>query len=149
MGERGRQTRRRAADSEEDSSDILQKTIIEKLGDAFGAEKIAIIKTDFIASSFSKSLATKSIILLFCTVLLIWAYAAIRFHWDFALGSVVALFHDILIMFSFIVWTQMEFTTTVLAAVLTLVGYSINATVVILDRVRFNIKTVKSVIYLL
>ena len=134
---------RMAADSEEDSSAVLQATIIEKLGNAFGSEKIAIIKTDFIGSSFSKTLATKSIILLLCTVILIWAYAAFRFHWDFALGSVVALFHDILIMFTFIVWTQMEFTTTVLAAVLTLVGYSINATVVILDRVRFNLKTVK------
>ena len=134
---------RMAADSEEDSSDLLSKTIIEKLGNAFGSEKIAVIKTDFIGSSFSKTLATKSIILLLCTVVLIWAYAAIRFHWDFALGSVVALLHDILIMFTFIVWTQMEFTTTVLAAVLTLVGYSINATVVILDRIRFNLKTVK------
>ncbi|MCR5400149.1 MAG: protein translocase subunit SecF [Treponema sp.] len=134
---------RMAADSEEDSSAALQKAIFEKLGETFGAEKIAVIKTDFIGSSFSKTLASKSAVLMLLTVLLIWVYAAIRFHWDFALGSVIALIHDTLIMFTFIIWTQMEFTTTVLAAVLTIVGYSINATVVILDRARFNLKTVK------
>ena len=70
---------------------------------------------------------------------MIWLYATIRFHWDFALGAIVALVHDICIMLTFISWTQMEFSTTTLAAVLTIVGYSINATVVILDRVRFNL----------
>ncbi len=133
----------RMAASESDSSDALQKTIVSELGEKFGPEKIAVIKTDFIGSSFSKSLATKSAVLMFFTIVLIWIYAAIRFHWDFALGSVIALLHDTLIMFTFIVWTQMEFTTTVLASVLTIVGYSINATVVILDRVRDNLQTVK------
>ena len=134
---------RMAADSSEDSNDALQRMIVEKLGERFGSDRIAVIKTDFIGSSLSKTLAAKSVVMLLCTVLLIWIYAAFRFHWDFALGAIVALVHDSLVMFSFIVWTQMEFTTTVLAAVLTIIGYSINATVVILDRVRFNLRTVK------
>lgn len=134
---------RMPAASEEDSSNVLQKTVSEKLSEKFGKSNVAVIKTDFIGSAFSKTLASKSIILLLCTVVLIWAYAAIRFHWDFALGSVVALLHDTCIMFTFIIWTRMEFSTTVLAAVLTIIGYSINATVVILDRVRFNLNTLK------
>lgn len=134
---------RMAADSSEDSNDALQRMIVEKLGERFGSDRIAVIKTDFIGSSLSKTLAAKSVVMLLCTVLLIWIYAAFRFHWDFALGAIVALVHDSLVMFSFIIWTQMEFTTTVLAAVLTIIGYSINATVVILDRVRFNLRTVK------
>ena len=73
------------------------------------------------------------------TVVCIWVYATFRFHWDFALGSVLALVHDVLVLFTFIIWTNMEFTTTVLAGVLTIIGYSINATVVILDRVRNNL----------
>ena len=129
--------------TDEDSSDVLQKTVSAKLGEKFGASDIAVVKTDFIGAGFSKTLASKSIILLLCTVVLIWGYAAIRFHWDFALGAVVALLHDTCIMFTFIVWTQMEFSTTVLAAVLTIIGYSINATVVILDRIRFNLNTIK------
>ncbi|MCR5435576.1 MAG: protein translocase subunit SecF [Treponema sp.] len=116
-----------------------------QLSEKFGSEKIAIVKTDFIATSMSKSNTIKSIIMFLVTVFLIWLYAAIRFHWDFALGSIIALIHDSLIMFTFIIWTRMEFSTTVLAAVLTIVGYSINATVVILDRVRYNMKLMTEV----
>ncbi|MBQ5471332.1 MAG: protein translocase subunit SecF [Treponema sp.] len=126
-----------------DSSQVIQEKLSNSLKEAFGAEKVVVIKTDFIGSSLSKSLALRSITFMLLTFALIWLYAAIRFHWDFALGAIVALIHDTLIMFTFISWTQMEFTTTVLAAVLTIVGYSINDTVVILDRVRSNLKTQK------
>ena len=126
--------------SEEDAQNDLQSIVNEKLYSAYGKEKVAIVKTDFIGAGMSKSIGTRSIIMFVAVVLLIWLYATIRFHWDFALGSVIALLHDTLIMFSFIVWTQMEFSTTVLAAVLTIIGYSINATVVILDRIRYNLK---------
>ncbi len=126
--------------SEGDAQNDIQTAINEKLYNKFGKEKVAIVKTDFIGAGMSKSTTIKSIIMFLAVVVLIWLYATIRFHWDFALGSVIALIHDTLIMFTFIAWTQMEFSSTVLAAVLTIVGYSINATVVILDRVRYNLK---------
>ena len=126
--------------SEESVQSDLLETINTQLYNSFGKEKVAIVKTDFIGSSMSKSNTIKAIIVLALTVLLIWGYAAIRFHWDFALGSIIALIHDSLIMLTFIIWTQMEFSNTVLAAVLTIIGYSINATVVILDRIRYNLK---------
>ena len=126
--------------SEGDAQNEIQSSINDKLYKAFGKEKVAIVKTDFIGAGMSKSTSIKSIIMFIAVVGLIWLYATIRFHWDFALGSVIALIHDTLIMFTFIIWTQMEFSSTVLAAVLTIVGYSINATVVILDRVRYNLK---------
>ena len=126
--------------SETDKQAEILSTINNKLYSAFGKEKVAVVKTDFIGSTSSKSNTIKGIIMFVCTMILIWAYAAIRFHWDFALGSIIALLHDTLIMLAFITWSQVEFSTTVLAAVLTIVGYSINATVVILDRIRYNIK---------
>lgn len=131
--------------SESDSQNSLQDTVNASLFNKFGKENVAIVKTDFIGSSMSKSIAFKSILMFVLTVALIWIYAAIRFHWDFALGSVIALIHDTLIMITFISWTQMEFSTTVLAAVLTIIGYSINATVVILDRIRYNLRLMKEV----
>lgn len=131
--------------TKESSQEELQSAVNQKLYSKFGKEQVAIIKTDFIGAGMSSSIASKSILMFVCVVVLIWAYAAIRFHWDFALGSVVALIHDVLIMFTFIIWTQMEFTTTVLAAVLTIVGYSINATVVILDRIRYNLRMMPNV----
>ena len=134
----------RAAISKDDDASIetLQQAITGSLKGKFGADNIAIVKTDFVGSSFSSSNAWKSIVLAVVTLFAIWFYATIRFHWDFALGAIVALIHDCMIMFAFISWTQVEFSTTSFAAVLTIFGYSINATVVILDRVRENIKLV-------
>lgn len=134
---------RMAAKDETDSNQALKDAIKNALKASFGENSVVITKADFIGAGFSKSLAKKSFVLLLCTILLIWVYAALRFHWDFALGSVIALVHDTLIMFTFIIWSRLEFGTTVLAAVLTIIGYSINATVVILDRVRFNLGTAK------
>lgn len=128
----------RMGTSEGSSQNEMQETVNERLYNAFNKSNVAIVKTDFIGSSMSSSIAMKSLLMFVLTVALIWIYAAFRFHWDFALGAVIALIHDTLIMITFIVWTQMEFTTTVLAAVLTIIGYSINATVVILDRIRYN-----------
>ena len=134
----------RAAISKDDDASIetLQQAITGSLKDKFGANNIAIVKTDFVGSSFSSSNAWKSIVLAVVTLFAIWFYATIRFHWDFALGAIIALILDCMIMFAFISWTQVEFSTTSFAAVLTIFGYSINATVVILDRVRENIKLV-------
>ena len=134
----------RAAISKDDDASIetLQQAITGSLKDKFGANNIAIVKTDFVGSSFSSSNAWKSIVLAVVTLFAIWFYATIRFHWDFALGAIIALIHDCMIMFAFISWTQVEFSTTSFAAVLTIFGYPINATVVILDRVRENIKLV-------
>ena len=126
--------------NEGDAQNELQSSVNEKLYTKFGKENVAIVKTDFIGSGMSKSTTRKSIVMFICVIVLIWAYAAIRFHWAFALGSVIALLHDVLIMITFITWSGMEFSVTVLAAVLTIVGYSINATVVILDRIRYNLK---------
>lgn len=123
----------------EAQTDVLSD-INAKLFEKFGKEKVAVVKTDFIGAGMSNSIVIRSILMIVLTIVLIWVYAAIRFHWDFALGSVIALIHDSFIMMTFIIWTQMEFSTTVLAAVLTIIGYSINATVVILDRVRDNLK---------
>ncbi len=122
----------------------IQDEIYSRFVRKYGTEKVAVIKTDFVGSQFSNSLASKAIILFIGTMFLIWLYATIRFKWDFALAAIIALLHDSLIIISFISWTQMEFTTTTIAAILTIIGYSINATVVIFDRVRENIRTIKT-----
>ena len=118
------------------SSADLQNTVLTNLKNKFGADNVVVVRTDFIGSNFSRAIAVQSIIVLAFAVALIWLYATIRFHWDFALGSVFALIHDSLIMITFIVWSQIEFSTMTVAAILTIVGYSINATIVILDRER-------------
>lgn len=121
----------------------IQNQVYDLLSTQFGKDKIAVVKTDYVASQFSKTLVSQSIILVLATLLLIWVYATIRFNWDFALGAVFAIIHDALIMIAFVVFTQIEFNSIIIAAILTIVGYSINDTVVVLDRVRENIRLVK------
>ncbi len=127
-----------------DEGKTLQADANKALTEKFGADKVAFVKSDFIGAQFSQSLIRDSIILVLATLILIFIYSAIRFHWDFALAAVIAIIHDSLIMVSFISFIQMEFSTTTLAAILTIIGYSINATVVILDRVRSDIKVVEA-----
>lgn len=122
----------------------MQENLNFALSQAFGEENIAIIKTDFIGAQYSQSLIMQSVILVVAALFLIWIYATIRFKWDFALASVIAIIHDALIIIVFIAWTQMEFSTTTLAAILTILGYGINDTVVVLDRVRENVKKINT-----
>lgn len=124
-------------------SEKIQNQISQILSENFGANNYVVVKTDFIAARFSSSLVSSSAILVILTLALIWVYATIRFKWDFALGAVLAIIHDALIMVTFIAWTQMEFDSLTVAAILTIIGYSINDTVVVLDRVRENIKLLK------
>lgn len=126
--------------SADDSGKSVQSETNAVLMGAFGADRVAVVKSDFIGAQFSQSLIRDSIILVLATLVLIFIYSAIRFHWDFALAAVIAIVHDALVMISFISFSQMEFSTTTLAAILTIIGYSINATVVILDRVRSDAK---------
>ena len=144
VSDRSFQIRTKIQKDDTTSSQELQTKIISALQAKFGSSNVPVVKQDFVGSSWSSKLLGTSILLSVLTLLLIWGYATIRFHWDFALGAVIALIHDFLIMFTFISWFQIEFSTTTLAAVLTIFGYSINATVVILDRMRENIRTLQA-----
>ena len=118
----------------------LRMLINTALVSAYEADNFAVLSTDFVGSRFSGSLARQAVLLVIGALFLIFIYALVRFRWTFALGAVLALVHDVLIMITFIVWTQMEFNSTTIAAILTIVGYSINDTVVVFDRIRENIR---------
>lgn len=126
--------------TDSDASVNLYKGLNSALYKAFGDDSVAVISSDFVGSRLSSSLAKQSALLVLATLVLIWVYAAFRFRWDFALAAVIAIFHDALIMIMFIVWTGMQFNSTTIAAILTILGYSLNATVVIFDRIRENMK---------
>lgn len=81
--------------------------------------------------------------LLIATLAMI-GYISIRFEWKFALSAIAALFHDIIILFGFFALFQIEVSSTIIPAMLTVFGYSINDTIVIFDRIRENKKTMKA-----
>jgi preprotein translocase subunit SecF len=117
-------------------SNIPPEKIIATLEASFGKGSITVSRSDSVNESFSKQLADQAGILLGFTLLLILIYSSIRFKPQYALGAVLAIIHDGLIIVAFVVWTRMEFNTTTIAAILTILGYSINDTIVIFDRIR-------------
>jgi preprotein translocase subunit SecF len=70
-------------------------------------------------------------------------YLALRFEWRFAVGAIVATFHDVVIILGLFAFFQWEFSLTVLAAVLAILGYSVNDTVVVFDRIRENFRKMR------
>jgi preprotein translocase subunit SecF len=110
--------------------------IISTLEASFGAGGVAVTRSDYVGSRFSKYLTDQAGLLMGLTLLLILVYASIRFKPQYAVGAVLAIAHDALIIVAFVTWTRMEFNTTTIAAILTILGYSINDTIVIFDRIR-------------
>jgi preprotein translocase subunit SecF len=121
-------------------ADEVRKVLESKLAERYGAESFVVRSTDAMDSRFSKSLVENVIWLTLVTFVLIMVYATIRFKLDFAVAAIVAVIHDALIVVGFIALSRMEFNTSSIAAILTIVGYSINDTIVIFDRVREKIK---------
>jgi preprotein translocase subunit SecF len=112
------------------------EAVIAALESVFGDNAVAVTRSDYVGSRFSKQLQNQAGLLFLATLVLILAYAAIRFKIEYALGAVIAIAHDALVMVTFICLTRMEFNTTTIAALLTILGYSINDTIVIFDRIR-------------
>jgi len=104
----------------------------------FGKGEVATLRSDYVGSRFSKDLTDQAGILLGLTLILILLYATIRFKPQYAVGAVLAIIHDTIVIVAFVVWSRMEFTTSTIAAILTIIGYSINNTIVIFDRIREN-----------
>lgn len=102
----------------------------------FGKNMVVVLKTDFVGARYSQTLGRTAAFLVFATLLLILVYSTIRFKIEYAIGAVLAILHDALIMVAFVVWTRMEFNASTIAAILTILGYSINDTIVQFDRVR-------------
>jgi preprotein translocase subunit SecF len=112
--------------------------IMAALESNFGRGEVAVTRTDYVGSRFSKQLTDQAGLLTAMTLLLILAYSAIRFKPQYAIGAVIAILNDALVVVGFVVWTRMEFNTTTIAAILTILGYSINNTIVVFDRIREN-----------
>jgi preprotein translocase subunit SecF len=105
----------------------------------FMNDNFNIISYNKIGSTISSDLKYDAIQALSIAVLLIGLYIIIRFDWYSAIGSVIALIHDILIVMSMLVLFSYEFNINIIAAFLIIIGYSLNDTIVIFDRMRENI----------
>jgi preprotein translocase subunit SecF len=103
---------------------------------ADGSEPLKLQRTEFVGPSVGAELARDGALALVVTVLGIMIYLALRFEWKFSVAGIVANLHDVVIILGFFAFFQWEFSLAVLAAVLAVLGYSVNESVVIFDRVR-------------
>jgi preprotein translocase subunit SecF len=103
---------------------------------ADGTEPLKLTRTEFVGPSVGEELYTNGALALGVTILGIMAYLAVRFEWKFAVAGIVANLHDVVIILGFFAFFQWEFSLAVLAAILAVLGYSVNESVVIFDRIR-------------
>jgi preprotein translocase subunit SecF len=103
---------------------------------AAGAEPITLSRSEVVGPAVGAELAADAAKALAATVIGIMIYLAVRFEWKFAVAGIIANLHDVVIILGFFAYFQWEFSLAVLAAVLAVLGYSVNESVVIFDRVR-------------
>jgi len=100
-------------------------------------------RTEVVGPKVSEELFAGGLIALGLAILLMLIYIWFRFEWQFGLGAVMALFHDTILTLGLFSIFRIEFTLTIIAALLTIIGYSMNDTVVVFDRLRENLRKYK------
>ena len=119
-----------------------QQVAIGKLKEAFNAE-YEFRSVDAVGPRVSGELVQRGTLGVVIAILAVLAYLWFRFEWQFAVGAIIGTMHDLLLTIGFFSVTQLEFNQTSIAAILTIVGYSLNETVVVLDRIRETMRKYK------
>lgn len=108
-----------------------------------GGEDMQLRRVEFVGPQVGEELTEQGGLAMLIALGAILLYVSVRFLWKFSLGAVAALFHDVVITIGFFSVLGLEFDLTVLAAVLAVIGYSLNDTIVVFDRVRENFRTMR------
>lgn len=128
-------------------SDVLLRFGVQKGGATAQEQTVAKVKgalqakydfrrVDVVGPRVSGELVQSGTLGVVLAIIAVLAYLWFRFEWQFAVGAIIATMHDLLLTVGFFSLTRLEFNTTSIAAILTIVGYSLNETVVVLDRIR-------------
>jgi preprotein translocase subunit SecF len=119
-----------------------QQAALRKIVDALGTDYVQR-RVEVVGPAVSAELRRTGIIAVLCAIIAIIAYVWFRFEWQFAVGTILALTHDVLLVVGIFALFQFEFDLSIVAALLTILGYSVNDTVVISDRIRENLRKYK------
>jgi len=122
--------------------DKAQQLALNRIKKALG-DKVKYRNTEVVGPTVQGELIESGIIAVFTAIGAVLVYIWFRFEWQFALGAVGALIHDVLLTIGVFALLQIEFGLPVVAAILTIVGYSLNDTVVVFDRIRENLRKYK------
>ena len=123
-------------------AEMLGNEILDILKQGMGVN-VDMRRIEFVGASVGGELTEQGGLAMLTALICILVYVAFRFEWRFALGSVFALFHDVLLTLGLFSLLQIEFDLTVLAAILAVIGYSLNDTIVVSDRIRENFRKIR------
>jgi preprotein translocase subunit SecF len=132
----------RLASSPDADSARLSNEVFAALSRAADS-KIELRRVEFVGPQVGDELAEDGALAVLVALIAILMYVAMRFEWRFAVGSVIALVHDVIIVVGLFALLQVEFDLPVLAAVLAVIGYSLNDTIVVFDRIRENFRKMR------
>jgi preprotein translocase subunit SecF len=133
------------SDVSEDTKGEYAQSFTKVLQEKYGQENVGLLQEEYVGPKAGKELRTKGIKAVFWSIIIMLVYIGFRFDFYFAPGAIFALIHDVLLTLAAFILTQREVNLTVLAAFLTIVGYSVNDTIILFDRIRENIKKYKGV----
>ncbi|HYT70801.1 MAG TPA: protein translocase subunit SecF [Gemmatimonadales bacterium] len=128
------------AATSEGSTQATAQAVDSALAHGLGAGQYTVVRTEAVGPKVGRELQGKAFLAIFFSFIVTLIYLAIRFEWRFGLAAVLATFHDILTTIAFIRYLNLEVSLVVVGAVLTMVGYSLNDTIIIFDRVRENLR---------
>lgn len=122
----------------EEAQQAALRKVIDTIGDKYQQRRVEVV-----GPAVSSELRTTGIIAVLSGLLAIVTYVWFRFEWQFAIGAIVALAHDVIVTIGLFSLFQLEFDLSIVAALLTILGYSVNDTVVVSDRIRENLRKYK------
>ena len=116
----------------------LSNTLLAELNREFS---FSLKRVEYVGAQVGEELRDQGILAALIALALIMVYIALRFEYRFSIGAILALLHDILLIIGIFSITQIEFNLSVFAAILAVIGYSLNDTIVVFDRIRENFKS--------
>ena len=129
------------------NNENTQTETIQIIKNSLSGESVEYRRAEFVGPKVGGELVNAGIIAVIFSLIGILIYIWIRFKWNFAIGAIIALVHDVILTLGFFSVLQLEFNLATVAAVLTIAGYSINDTVVIYDRIRDTMRKYKQITF--
>ncbi|WP_430462836.1 protein translocase subunit SecF [Thalassolituus sp. LLYu03] len=123
--------------------DNLGNEVLGVLQSASADNQLTLMRSEFVGGQVGEELRDQGGLALLLALFVVMIYVAVRFQFKFSVGAVVALFHDVIIILGLFSLFQWEFDLTVMAALLAVIGYSINDTIVVADHIRENFRVVR------
>ena len=114
--------------------------MLDAFSAAFGEDGYTVLRVEAVGPKVGSELQRKAVLAILMSFVLTLIYLAFRFEWRFGVAAIVATIHDIMVTFGFISLVGIEITLGTVAAILTIVGYSLNDTIVVFDRIRENLR---------